>query len=109
MAAIMLERLNYKVLTANTPKEALQQAKEHAGEIHLLITDVIMPEMNGKELSAQLLAISPQLKVMYISGYTANVIAHHGILDEGIHFLQKPFSRRELATKIREVLEQDRP
>jgi PAS domain S-box-containing protein len=107
MAAIMLERLNYKVLTANTPKEALQQAKEHAGQIHLLITDVIMPEMNGKELSTQLLAISPQLKVMYISGYTANVIAHHGILDEGIHFLQKPFSRRKLATKVRAALAQD--
>jgi PAS domain S-box-containing protein len=107
MAAIMLERLNYKVLKANTPKEALQQAKEHTDVIHLLITDVIMPEMNGKELANRLVALSPKLKVLYISGYTANVIAHHGILEDGIHFLQKPFSRREMASKIREVLDRE--
>jgi len=105
MGVTMLEMLHYHVLTANTPTEALRQAEEHAGKIDLLITDVIMPEMNGKALSHQLLAISPDLKVLYMSGYTANVIAHHGILDKDIHFLQKPFSKRELSKKIKEALE----
>lgn len=105
MGVAMLERMNYRVLTANTPTEALRQAEKHAGNIDLLITDVIMPEMNGKALSHRLLELAPGIKVMYMSGYTANVIAHHGILDENIHFLQKPFTRRELAVKIREVLE----
>lgn len=105
MGVTMLERMKYRVLTANSPTEALRIAKEYTGKIDLLITDVIMPEMNGKALSHQLLALSPDLKVMYMSGYTANVIAHHGILDKGIHFLQKPFSRKELSKTIREVLE----
>ncbi|MBV5326801.1 MAG: response regulator, partial [Chlorobium sp.] len=87
------------------PTEALRQAEKHAENIDLLITDVIMPEMNGKALSHRLLELVPGIKVMYMSGYTANVIAHHGILDEGINFLQKPFSRRELAAKIREILD----
>lgn len=105
MGVTMLNMMNYHVLTANTPTEALRQAEEHAGKIDLLITDVIMPEMNGKALSHQILAISPDLKVLFMSGYTANVIAHHGILDKGIHFLQKPFSKRELSKKIKEALE----
>ena len=105
MSVTMLEKMNYRVLTANTPTEALLRAREYAGKIDLLITDVIMPEMNGKALSLQLLALSPDLKVMFMSGYTANVIAHHGILDKDIHFLQKPFSRRELSKKIKEALE----
>lgn len=105
MAASMLERLNYKVFKASSPQEALQLAENNSGKIDLLITDVIMPEMNGKALSSQIVSISPGLKVLYISGYTANVIAHHGILDEGVNFLQKPFAREDLAVKIREVLD----
>lgn len=105
MSVTLLERMNYRVLTANSPAEALRIAEEYTGKIDLLVTDVIMPEMNGKALSHRLLELLPGLKVMYMSGYTANVIAHHGILDEGIHFLQKPFSKRELSKKIREVLE----
>jgi len=105
MSVTLLERMNYRVLTASTPTEALRQAEMHAEYIDLLITDVIMPEMNGKALSHRLLQLVPGIKVMYMSGYTANVIAHHGILDEGINFLQKPFSRRELAAKIREILD----
>ena len=74
-------------------------------EIQLLVTDVVMPEMNGRDLAGQLKAINPGLKCLYMSGYTANVIAHHGVLDEGVVFIQKPFSTRELALKVREVLD----
>jgi two-component system, cell cycle sensor histidine kinase and response regulator CckA len=81
-------------------------AKGSSDSIDLLLTDVIMPEMNGKELSTQLLSMHPDVKVLYVSGYTANVIAHHGIIDEGINFLQKPFSKKDLSLKIREVLDE---
>ena len=79
-------------------------ADKHAGEISLLITDVIMPKMNGKELAERLLALYPNLATLFASGYTANVIAHHGVLDIGVHFIQKPFSLKELTTKVREAL-----
>jgi two-component system, cell cycle sensor histidine kinase and response regulator CckA len=104
MGRIMLEQLGYRVLTAATPSEAIGQARSQP-EIELLITDVVMPEMNGRELARLLVEIKPALKCLFTSGYTANVIAHHGVLDEGTHFLHKPFSLRDLATKIRQVLE----
>ncbi len=75
----------------------------HPGEIHLLISDVVMPEMNGRELSERLTAIRPNLKHLYMSGYTADVIAHRGILDEGVNFIQKPFRSNDLAAKVRHV------
>ena len=102
---LMLEDLGYRVVCASTPSEALRQAKIHAEEIQLLITDVIMPETNGRDLSKLLVEIIPGLKCLFSSGYTANVIAHHGVLDEGVHFLQKPFSIKDLAIKVRAVLE----
>ena len=102
----MLERLGYQVLATDNPREALRLAEEHTSEIDLLVTDVVMPGMNGKELAQQLLARHPQLKLLYMSGYTADVIANHGVLDEGIHFLQKPFISKELSTKIKEVLDE---
>jgi YesN/AraC family two-component response regulator len=77
----------------------------YAGEIRLLITDVIMPEMNGKTLASKLRSHLPDLRCLFMSGYTANAIAHHGVLDEGVHFIQKPFSLPVLATKVREVLD----
>ena len=83
----------------------IRLAKEHAGEIHLLITDVVMPEMNGRDLAKNLLGLFPEIKRLFMSGYTANVIAHHGVLDEGVQFLQKPFSPAELAAKVREALD----
>lgn len=92
------------MLAANGPLEALRIVDQQPGAIDLLLTDVIMPEMNGRELSSRLLARHPGLKVLYMSGYTANVIAHHGVLDAGIHFLNKPFSSKELSVKIREAL-----
>jgi len=104
MSRTMLESLGYAVLTANTTDEAMQLAKAHAGTIHLLITDVVMPEMNGRELAEQLHTLNPELKTLFMSGYTADIIAHHGVLAEGVRFIQKPFSKQDLAAKVREVL-----
>jgi len=104
MTTTMLQRLGYTVLTADTPGKAIRLAKEHAEEIHLLLTDVIMPEMNGKVLEENLRINRPDLKCLYMSGYTANVISHHGVLDIGVHFIQKPFTKKELAAKVRQVL-----
>ncbi|MBA3008554.1 MAG: PAS domain S-box protein [Proteobacteria bacterium] len=105
LSQIILEDLGYVVLAAGTANEAMHLAEGHGGKIHLLITDVVMPEVNGKELAERLQSLYPKLKCLFMSGYTANVIALYGILDEGIHFIQKPFSRDDIATKIREVLE----
>lgn len=106
MTQMMLESLGYTVLTASTPGEAFDAAREHSQEIHLLLTDVIMPEMNGRDLAAELLALYPNLKWLFMSGYTENVIAHHGILDEGVNFIQKPFSTQELSVYLRKVLDE---
>jgi CheY-like chemotaxis protein len=100
----ILETLGYQVLTASTPGEAIRIAGEHDKEIHLLITDVVMPEMNGRDLAERLLSLYPHLKRLFMSGYTADVIAHHGVLDKGVYFIQKPFSRNDLAAKVRDVL-----
>jgi len=100
----MLEKMGYLVLAAATPGKALQMAEEHGGDIHLLLTDVVMPEMNGRELANRLLLRYPRIARIFMSGYTADVIAHHGVLDEGVQFLEKPFSMAELSTKIREAL-----
>jgi PAS domain S-box-containing protein len=101
----MLERLAYRVVGAQSPDEAMRLARDHAGPIHLLMTDVVMPGMNGHDLAARLLDPHPYIKRLYMSGYTADVIAHHGILDEGIHFIQKPFTLAELEAKVRETLD----
>ncbi|RJR17980.1 MAG: response regulator, partial [Desulfobacteraceae bacterium] len=87
-----------------TPDEALQIAKEHPEKIHILMTDVVMPGMNGKELAGHISSLHQDVKVLFTSGYTANVIARHGVLNEGIHFIQKPFSLQDLDKKLREVL-----
>lgn len=101
----MLERLGYKVLTANSPGKAIELAEAGIEQFHLLLTDVIMPEMNGRQLSERMSSIYPDLKIVFMSGYTANVIAHHGVLDEGVHFIQKPFSQQDLAITIRKILD----
>jgi two-component system, cell cycle sensor histidine kinase and response regulator CckA len=105
MTSSMLEKHGYNVLAAATPREAVSLAQRQAGRIHLLLTDVVMPEMNGKDLARTLLLMNPDLKCLFMSGYTANVIAHHNILDSNVSFLQKPFSLDELAAKLREVLD----
>lgn len=106
LAETMLTGLGYKVLEASAPNLALQLAKEHLGTINLLLTDVVMPEMNGRDLAQQVQALDPEIKVLFMSGYTADTVAHHGVLDEGIRFLQKPFSIRDIAHKIRQSLDE---
>ena len=101
----ILERQGYTVLAARGPAEALSMAQSHKDPVHLLITDVIMPEMNGRELRDRLQAVKQGFKCIFMSGYTADVIAHHGVLDQGIDFLQKPFSVKALAQKVRDVLD----
>jgi two-component system cell cycle sensor histidine kinase/response regulator CckA len=101
----LLEKMGYKVLTAGSPSDAIRQAETYAGKIDLLITDLVMPEMNGIELSKVLSDVKPGLKYLFTSGYTSNVIVHHGVLDEGLDFLQKPYSMKDLAFKVRDVLE----
>ncbi len=93
------------MLAANTPKEAVRLAGEQTGEIDLLITDVIMPEMNGKDLAYNLMSINPKLKCLFMSGYTADAISHHGVLEDGVNFIHKPFSLPDLAVKVRKVLD----
>jgi CheY-like chemotaxis protein len=104
----ILQRLGYTVLAAPTPAAALALAEQQAGLIHLLVTDLVMPGMNGKELAERLQANHPDLKCLFMSGYTADVIAHHGVLQAGVAFLQKPFTVQTLAVKVREVLEAHR-
>lgn len=104
MTARMLAKMGYAVIAAGTPGEALRLAREHQGPIDLVVTDVVMPEMNGRELAKSLLTLYPEISRLFMSGYTADVIAHHGVLDEGVHFIQKPFSAKDLAARIREVL-----
>ena len=105
MTTMMLTRLGYTVVAAATPGEAIRLALEYRERIDLLLTDVVMPEMNGRELAGNLLSHYPDLKRLFMSGYTANVIAHHGVLDEGVNFIQKPFSMKDLGGKLRETLE----
>jgi len=101
----LLDSLGYRVLSASTPSEAIRQVQAHSGDIQLLITDVVLPEMNGRELANLLTATQPGLKCLFTSGYTADVIAQRGELGEDVHFLQKPFSLEQLAIRVRKAIE----
>jgi PAS domain S-box-containing protein len=103
----ILEDLGYTVLSTNSPHEAPKLAEAFDGEINLLLTDVVMPGMNGRELSDQIKARYPTLKTLFMSGYTANVIAHRGVLEESVCFMSKPFSKKDLAVKVRGALDND--
>ena len=105
MAREYLESVGYTVLEAASGKEALQQAKEFAGHIDLLLTDVVMPEMSGPELACQMSGLRPGTKVIFTSGYTDDAIARQGVLDPAVAFIQKPYRPKALARKIREVLD----
>ncbi len=106
LANRLLKQQGYKVLEAANGEEALRLVQENTGEkIHLLLTDVVLPQMGGKELADQLKISRPDIKVLYTSGYTDYAIVHHGVLDSGTHFLQKPFSLKTLSQKVREVLD----
>jgi two-component system cell cycle sensor histidine kinase/response regulator CckA len=104
LADRMLTGLGYNILAAESPGEALTLVENHTDEIHLLITDVVLPDMNGRDLAEKIKASRPTMKILYMSGYTANVIAHRGILDRGVQFLPKPFSERELSVKVSNTL-----
>ena len=105
LARQYLEKQGYKVIEAADGAVAMQIAVAHEGVIHLLLTDVIMPGMNGRELAQRISEIRPNVKVLYMSGYTENVIGHNGTLDAGVRLLQKPFNLRDLRTIVREVLD----
>jgi PAS domain S-box-containing protein len=105
LARQFLEKQGYRVIEAADGVVAVQIAVAHSGVIHLLLTDVIMPGMNGRELAQRMAEIRPNTKVLYMSGYTENVIGHNGTLDAGVRLLQKPFTLRDLKSKVREVLD----
>ena len=105
LARELLRKLGYTVLEGEDADSALAAARAHEGPIHLLVADVVMPGPSGRELARHLAAIRPRTKVLYISGYTDNAIVHHGMLEPGLHFLQKPFTPAVLARKVRDVLD----
>jgi PAS domain S-box-containing protein len=105
LADRMLSQLGYNVMTAKNPVEAIALAKQYDGVIHLLLTDVIMPDMNGQELGDLLLHEYPNIHILFMSGYTASVISDRGILKEGVNFISKPFSKQDLSQKIRQILD----
>ena len=105
LATRSLESLGYTVLSASRPDDAIVMAREHRGPLHMLLTDVVMPGMNGRKLADRLLEGAPNLKCLFMSGYTDGIIGKGGVLDDDVHFLQKPFSPKSLADKVRQVLE----
>jgi PAS domain S-box-containing protein len=105
MTQQILERLNYKVLAAPTPREALKIAQTYKGKINLLLTDVIMPVMNGKDLAERITAFLPDIQCLFMSGYAGDLIIHQGVLDKEMNFIQKPFSQKELAKNVKKILE----
>jgi CheY-like chemotaxis protein len=105
LARALLEKLGYKVLEAENAESALAAAHAHKGRIDLLVADVVMPGPSGRGLARRLAVFSPQTKVLYVSGYTDDAIVHHGMLEPGLNFLQKPFTPAVLARKVREVLD----
>ncbi len=104
LGTLLLTRLGYRVISAARPEDALRLADEHAGAIDLLVTDVVMPGMNGREVAARITARDPRVKCLFTSGYTADVVAHHGVIDAGVQLLEKPFSLDRLAAAVRAVL-----
>ncbi len=103
ITAPMLERLGYRVLTAGNPWDALEVARREREAIDLLLTDVVLPGMNGRQLAQRVAALCPRVRVLFMSGYTTNAIVQRGVLDSGKHFIQKPFSMKELAEKLDKV------
>jgi CheY-like chemotaxis protein len=106
LALRVLERQGYKVLSARDGNDALLICEQHKGQIHLILTDVVMPGMSGHELAKRLKSLHPETKVLYMSGYTDDTIVLHGVLVEGVNYIQKPFTVDALTKKVREVLEQ---
>jgi CheY-like chemotaxis protein len=105
LAARILSRLGYTVLQAGNAAAAIQQSKTHAGPLHLLVTDVVLPDQNGRIIYETIAGSRRETRVLYMSGYAGEVISSHGLLDEGIDFLPKPFTAQMLATRVREILD----
>ncbi|MEC9491921.1 response regulator [Flexistipes sp.] len=105
IAEKMLETLGYNLLTSNNPLEALQIAEEYRGDIDIVVTDVVMPDMDGKKMSDKITKLYPNAKVLFMSGYTSNVIGQHGLFEDNVNFIQKPFKMNDLEMKIREILD----
>jgi CheY-like chemotaxis protein len=103
----MLERQGYAILETSNGEEALLACGRCEGSIHLMLVDVIMPGMSGSELVKALKPLYPEIKILYMSGYTDDAIARHGVLEKGVNYIQKPFTLEGLARKIREVLDKD--
>jgi DNA-binding NtrC family response regulator len=101
----ILRMQGYRVLEASNGGDSFSICKQHEGPIHLMITDVVMPEMHGPELAKRLMSLNPEMKVLYMSGYVKNFISHQGILGKGTNYIQKPFTVNELARKVREALD----
>jgi two-component system cell cycle sensor histidine kinase/response regulator CckA len=99
-----LRHSGYHVLEAEDGDHAMKVAADHRGLIHILVTDVVMPHMSGSELASKLSALRPEMKVLFISGYTDDTVFRHGVLEGGVAYLQKPFNLNSVAQKIREVL-----
>lgn len=107
MCRATMEHFGYNVISSSKPSEAIELAKAHVDEIQMLITDIVMPEMNGRELKEKIAELIPGIKSLFMSGYTSDVISHHGTLDDGVQFLQKPFTSNALLLKIREILDEE--
>jgi CheY-like chemotaxis protein len=105
LAKSVLEKLGYTVLAAANAGAALASARDHQGPIHLLVSDVVMPGASGRELARRLADTRPETRVLFVSGYTDDAIVHHGMLEPGLNYLQKPFTPATLARKVREVLD----
>jgi CheY-like chemotaxis protein len=107
LIARMLGHQGYTILRAESAQEALDISAAHAGRIAMLLTDVVMPHMSGRQLAERLVRERPDMKVLYLSGYTENTVVHHGVLEAGVEFLAKPFSQETLAQRVREVLDKE--
>ena len=105
MTVSILKRRGYRVLSAASIKQCRQVLDKNSGSLDMVVTDVVMPEMNGKELVDYIKTGYPQIKVLFMSGYTDDIIVNHGVLDNGVHFIQKPFTVKELADQVRKILD----
>ena len=109
MVREVLSDAGYSVLVASNPEAAIPLASKHPQPIDLLVSDVVMPRMSGREMAARLKRVRPELRVLYISGYTDDALGHHGVLGTGVHLLNKPFGGDTLLVKVRSVLDEKGP
>ncbi len=108
LTTLMLERFGYRVIAVPTPEDAIRAAREHGNKIRLLVSDVVMPGMNGRVLADIVSSVCPGIRRLFMSGYTDDVIAHHGVLEGNVHFIQKPFTMQSLAAKVRAALDDEK-